>query len=115
MKKLLCIAVLCSFIFLSCNNSVDSLGDESLSIVTKESAVILTNNSDEVLHYILLEYEMSTVVDLDPNAEWPAIEANSKISIPYSDIMGYQESSKNAFIMWGIEKRSLGNSLKFKL
>ncbi|WP_020403786.1 hypothetical protein [Gracilimonas tropica] len=115
MKKILYISVFASFIFLSCNSSVDSLGDENLSITTKESAVILTNNSDEVIHYILLEYETSTLVDLDPNAEWPTIEGNSKVSIPYSEIMGYQESSDEAFIMWGIEKRSSGNSLKFKL
>lgn len=115
MKKILYLSVIASFIFLSCNSSVDSLGDENLSITTKESAVILTNNSDEVIHYILLEYETSTLVDLDPNAEWPVIEGNSKVSIPYSEIMGYQESSDEAFIMWGIEKRSSGNSLKFKL
>lgn len=115
MKKLLYISVIASFIFLSCNSSVDSLDDENLSITTKESAVILANNSDEIIHYILLEYQTSTLIDLDPNAEWPTIEGNSKVSIPYSKIMGYQESSAEAFIMWGIEKRSFGNSLKFKL
>lgn len=115
MKKILFISVFASFIFLSCNSTVDSLGDENLNIAKKESAVILTNNSDGVIHYILLEYETSTLVDLDPNAEWPTIEANSKVSVPYSKIMGYQESAKEAFIMWGIDKRSSGNSLKFKL
>ncbi len=115
MKKLLCITLFASFIFLSCNGSVDSLGDENLSITTKESTVILTNNSGEVIHYILLEYETSTLVDLDPDAEWSTIEANSKVSIPYSEIMGYQESSDEAFIMWGIGERSSGNSFKFKL
>ena len=115
MKKLVCYAVFASFIFLSCNSSVDSLGDENLNITTEKSAVILTNNSDEVVHYILLEYETSTLVDLDPNAEWPTIEANSKVSIPYSEVMGYQEASEEAFIMWGVGNQSSGNSLKFKL
>lgn len=115
MKKLVCISVFASFIFLSCNSSVDSFGDENLSITTKESAVIITNHSNKVVHYILLEYETSTLVDLDPNAEWPSIEAGAKVSIPYSEIMGYQESSNEAFLRWGIGEPSSGNSLKFKL
>lgn len=115
MKKLVCLTLFASFIFLSCNSSVDSLGDENLSISTKKSAVILTNNSNKVVHYILLEYETSTLVDLDPNAEWPTIEANSKVSIPYSEIMGYEESSDEAFIMWGLGNRSSSNSKKFEL
>jgi len=115
MKKLIYFAVYASFILLSCNNSMDSLGGENFNIATEKSAVLLTNNSDEVVHYFLLEYETSTLVDLHPDAEWPTIEANSKVSIPYSEIMGYQESSNKAFIMWGFGKRSSGNSQAFKL
>lgn len=115
MKNVALLFAFASFLFLSCNSSVDSIGDENLSITTKESAVIITNNTDEVVHFILLEYETSTLIDLAPDTEWPTIEANSKVSIPYSKIMGYQESADEAFIMWGIGMRSSGNSLKFKI
>ncbi|MEP1151198.1 MAG: hypothetical protein JXR20_00445 [Balneola sp.] len=115
MKKLTYFIFLASFIFGACNSSVDSYSKESFGITTKESSVILTNNSNHVVYYILMEYETSTVVDLNPDAEWPTIEANSKVSIPYGEIMGHQESSDEAFIMWGIKSGGIENHQKFKL
>ena len=114
LKKLFHFAFLASLFCLSCKSSVDSLSDDNLSITTEQTAVILTNNSNQVVHYILLEYEISTWIDLDPNVEWPTIEANSKVTIPYSEIMGYQESSNEAFIMWRLGERSSSNSLTFR-
>ena len=94
---------------------MDSFGDENLSITTKNSTVILSNNSDEVVYFMLLESETAALVDLAPDAEWPSIEAGTKKSIPYNEITGYTESSDEAFIMWGIGKQSSGNSQTFKL
>lgn len=114
MKKLICFTFLALSIFASCNSSVDSYDENSLNIVTKESAVILTNNSKEVVSFLLLEYETSTLVDLNPDAEWPTIQAHSSVLIQYNDIIGYQESSDEAIIMWRIKNGNLGNSQKFK-
>lgn len=107
--------ILSSLIFFSCSNSTDALGDENLSITTNQSTVVLTNTSDDVIEYILIEYETSTLIDLDPDAEWPAIESNSTVRIPYSNIMGYNASSAEALIMWRKADRSYQNSLTFRL
>jgi hypothetical protein len=107
--------ILFSFLFLSCEYSVDSLGDENLRITTNQMNVLLTNTSDEKLEFILLEYETSTLIDLGPDTQWPVIEVNSTLRVPYSEIMGYQSSSTEAFIMWRNVNRSYQNSLKFNL
>src|SRR6056297_1394764 len=115
MKKFSLSFVLLSLIYISCENSMDSLGDEYLSITTSQKSVLLTNTSDEKLEFILIEYETSTLIDLDPDAQWSVIEANSSRRVSYNDIMGYQSSSTEAFIMWRNVNRSYQNSLKYSL
>src|SRR6056297_1540685 len=107
MKKFSLSFVLLSLIYISCKNGMDSLGDEYLSITTSQKSVLLTNTSDEKLEFIL--------IDLDPDARWPVIEANSSRRVSYNDIMGYQSSSTEAFIMWRNVNRSYQNSLKYSL
>jgi len=114
-RKIIWCLILLSLMILSCSNGVDSLGDENLSINTHQSNVVLTNTSDEILEYLLIEYETTTLIDLNPDAEWPAIESNSTARIPYSNILGYQASSTEVLIMWRKADRSYQNSLKFKL
>lgn len=115
MKNFVCVTVFVAFVFLSCKSSVDSIGDENLSITTKNSTVILSNNSNQIIHYLLLEAETATLIDLDPNYVWPSIEADSSVTIPYNEIMGYNESANEVFIIWGLDGSRSEYSLTFKL
>ncbi len=90
-----------SLLLLSCSKSVDPFGDEFLRIATNNSTVILQNTSDLDIHYAIIESETATRVDLAPISEWPTVEAGSKLTIPYDDIMGYTESATEAIVMWG--------------
>ena len=116
MKYILFLTVFACFLALSCNSTVDSLGDENLNIKTKNSAVILSNKSEKVIYYVLMESELATRVDIHPDfTSWPSIKAGAKITIPYSEIMGYEKSSKEAWITWQMEGGGSGGSLNFKL
>jgi hypothetical protein len=101
---------------MSCSQTVDSLGDETLRIIAKNNAVELTNTSEVVVHYVLIESETANLVDLIPNVyEWPSIEPGEKISIPYSEISGYNATAKKAWITWSTGETDSGNDLTIKL
>ena len=98
-----------SSLILSCSNSVDSLNTDILKIETRNSAVLFTNNSDERIHYVLVEAKTAARIYLSPNyAEWPSIEAGSSTRISYEDIMGYEDSSTEAWITWRTVKKKAG-------
>jgi len=67
------------------------------------------------LEYFLLVYEISTQIDLDPDAERPAFDISETVRIPYNEIAGFKSSSTDVFIMWRNTDRSYRNSLKFRI
>ena len=105
-----------SLVIFSCSSAVDTFGDEVLSIQTKNSTVVLTNNSDQIVYYVIVESKTATLIDLNPNyLEWPSIEPDSKLTIPYDEIMGYKDSANKAWITWGTGENGTGNSQTFRL
>lgn len=100
-RTFLILTIVSTSLFLSCSSSVDSFGDEILNIDTNNSTVILSNNSHQIVYYVLVESETANLIDLNPNViEWPSIEAGTKVTIPYEEIMGYEDSSNDAWITW---------------
>lgn len=63
--------------------------------------VTLRNESDAVIHYVLVEEETSGLIDLyfDPEA-WPAVAAGSVHRVPYEDITGYSDRATEARVHW---------------
>lgn len=92
---LLCASVL----LLSGGCGSDALSDDEVRIATNGSSVTLSNTSSQVIYYVLIEAETAALVDLAPMSEWPTISPRSAITIRYTDIMGYTESSTEAYFM----------------
>lgn len=116
LRKILPLLIIASaFFFISCN-SVDTFGDETLSIETNGLAVFLTNKTDVNVYYVLIESEEATHVDINPDyTTWPYIEAGSTAAVPYDEIMGYHDDAKEAWITWRTEENGSGNSQTIKL
>lgn len=78
--------------------------DRGLSVHASRGRLTLHNASSIPIHYVALEEETSTRVDLyfDPS-EWPSIPPRSQVRIRYEDLMGYEPGSERAVIYWWTE------------
>jgi len=104
-----------ALLLLSCSSGSDALSDDAVRVMTNGSSVTLSNTSSQVIYYVLIEAETATRVDLAPMSEWPTIEPGANITIPYVDIMGYSESSTEAYFMWRAKKGPSGASMTIEL
>jgi hypothetical protein len=108
--------ILCaSVLLLSSGCGVDAIGDDAVRVTTSNSGVTILNTTSHVVYYVLIEAETATLVDLAPVSEWPTIEPGAQITIPYVGIMGYSETSTEAYFMWRIKKGPAGGSMTIEL
>jgi hypothetical protein len=113
MHKHIIQTVVLLFLISGCGS--DALSDDAVRVTTNGSSVSLSNTSSQVIYYVLIEAETATRVGLAPVSEWPTIEPGAGITIPYVDIMGYTESSTEAYFMWRAKKGPSSASMKIVL
>jgi len=113
MRKHIIQAIFLAFLISGCGS--DALSDDAVRVTTNGSSVTLSNTSSQVIYYVLIEAETATRVGLAPMSEWPTIEPGAGITIPYVDIMGYTESSTEAYFMWRAKKGPSSASMKIVL
>jgi hypothetical protein len=113
MHKHIIQAIFLAFLISGCGS--DALSGDAVRVTTSGSSVTLSNTSSQVIYYVLIEAETATRVDLAPMSEWPTIEPGANITIPYVDIMGYSESSTEAYFMWRAKKGPSGASMTIRL
>jgi hypothetical protein len=75
--------------------------DGELVVRSRAGTLILSNQTDRRLHYVALEEETSSRVDLhfDVSA-WPAIEPGGEARLRHDELMGYSDLSKRAVVYW---------------
>ncbi len=66
----------------------------------------LANTSSAPVHYVALEAETATRVDLyfDPES-WPSVGAGEVRKIPYAELMGYGPDARQAVVHWWTQGR----------
>lgn len=74
---------------------------EGFSIRTEDGQLVLKNGTVETIHYVAVEAETSTRIDLhyDPES-WPAIQAGLEVRIPYDRITGYHPGDEVGIVHW---------------
>jgi hypothetical protein len=113
MHKHIIQSVFLTFLISGCGS--DALSDDAVRVATNGSSVTLSNTSSQVIYYVLIEAETATRVGLAPMSEWPTIAPRSEITIRYVDIMGYTESSTEAYFMWGAKNGPGVSSMRIVL
>lgn len=110
-KPIIQTAVL-AFLISGCGS--DALSDDAVRVAMNGSSVTLSNSSSQVIYYVLIEAETAALIDLAPMSKWPTIAPRSAITIQHSDIMGYTESSTEAYFMWRAKKGPSGSSMRIR-
>ena len=98
----LALLFLLTSVLASCAGSVaPDFSRDGFSVRAGDGQLRLENGSAAPVHYVALEEETSTRVDLmfDPE-QWPSIPAGGEVSIPYGELMGYEPGKENARIHW---------------
>ncbi len=74
---------------------------DGFSVDARSGQLVLKNESSARIHYVALEEETSTRVDLDFDPEkWPSVAPGDEVRIPYGDLMGYEPSARQARVYW---------------
>jgi hypothetical protein len=98
----LALLLLLTSVLSSCAGSVaPDFSRGGFSVRAGDGQLRLENGSPLPVHYVALEEETSTRVDLmfDPE-QWPSVPAGGEVSIPYAELMGYEPGKENARIHW---------------
>lgn len=68
-------------------------------VVAEHGQLRLRNATAATIHYVAVEEETSTLIDLyyDPEA-WPSIAAGEEIRLPYGEITGYTSAAEEVRI-----------------
>lgn len=108
------IIVCLALLLLSCSNPAEPKSE--LEIDTAHKNIMLTNNLNERIYYVILEAETATRTDLYFEIEkWPRIEPGTTVVIPYNELTGYDESANEAWITWQTENGSYNENQTLKL
>jgi hypothetical protein len=93
--------LLTSVVFACAGSVAPDFSRDGFSVRAGDGQLRLENGSPAPVHYVALEEETSTRVDLmfDPE-QWPSIPAGGEVSIPYGQLMGYEPGKENARIHW---------------
>jgi hypothetical protein len=78
-----------------------AFAEDGVSVDARSGQLVLKNESSARIHYVALEEETSTRVDLyfDPE-KWRSVAPGDQVRIPYSDLMGYKPSARQARVYW---------------
>lgn len=99
-----------------CIDIKNSQGEDILCIKTNNSSIFISNLSDQIIYYLAIEQETSTLIDLDPDyTTWHSIAGGKSTSIPYEDIIGYDNSATEAWIIWVLGDDETSDSITIKL
>ena len=124
-------AAIAGFVFFSasCSNSLDALendhpctkiensqGIEILCIKTEDSEISIANNSGQIVYYLVIEQRTLALIDIDPDyTTWLSMEVDETATIPYTDIIGYDDSATEAWITWVLGEDETGGSITIEL
>lgn len=71
------------------------------SVDARPGYLWLSNQSSARVHYVALEAETATLVDLmfDPE-QWPSVPPYGEKEIRYAELMGYDSDARQAVVHW---------------
>ena len=99
-----------------CIDFKNSQGDDILCIKTINSSIIISNLTEQIIYYLVIEQETLTLIDPDPDyTTWLSIAGGETISMPYEDIIGYNESATKAWITWVLGDNEASDSATIEL
>jgi len=99
-----------------CIDIKNSQGDDILCIKTINSSIIISNLTEQIIYYLVIEQETLTLIDPDPDyTTWLSIAGGETISMPYEDIIGYNDSATKAWIIWVLGDDETSDSATIEL
>ena len=71
------------------------------TVAAWDGEITLRNESPSVVHYVLIEEETATRVDLyfDPT-QWPSVAPGETVRVAYEDVNGYGPNAERAVVYW---------------
>ena len=99
-----------------CIDIKNSQGDDILCIKTINSSIVISNLTEQIIYYLVIEQETLTLIDPDPDyTTWLSIAGGETISMPYEDIIGYNDSATKAWIIWVLGDDETSDSATIEL
>ncbi|WP_158278666.1 hypothetical protein [Rhodohalobacter mucosus] len=100
----------------NCTNVENPQGVEVLCIGTENSELSIENISGQTVYYLVIEQRTLALIDIDPDyTTWLSMEMDETVTIPYTDIIGYDETATEAWITWVLEEDETGGSITIEL
>lgn len=90
--------------------------EAGFAVQAAEGRLVLRNGLPVAVHYVALEEEAATRVDLyfDPT-RWPSVAPGAEVRLPYDQVTGYVRGAEWALVHWWTSEGSHATPLRVRL